>query len=460
MNGLVFDDDTNLLRIDVKGRAAARETEAQNLYPELFPYSEVPRVAFGTGEIPMRMADEIFITDTTFRDGQQARAPFTAEQVRDLYALLHELGGPKGIVRQCEFFVYTAEDRRALALCRGLGFRFPEITSWIRATPEDFALLHDLQIGETGILTSCSDYHIFHKLRLTRAEAMEKYLAVVKMALASGIKPRCHLEDITRADIPGFVLPFARELMKLSREAGVPIKIRCCDTLGLGVPYPGAALPRSVPAIVHLLKTEAGVPGAQLEWHGHNDFHKGVVNAAAAWLYGAASVNCCLLGIGERTGNVPLEAMAMEYCQLRGASDGLNLPALTKIAEYFKKEIGYAIPPQTPFVGDDFCTTRAGVHADGLMKDERIYSIFDTRELLGRENEVVVDARCGLAGVAYWINRHFKLNLDKSSPVVHAVKQAVDAQYLTGRTGAMSAEELTRMTNAALRAGLGQTDAG
>jgi len=451
MNELIFDDDTNLLHVRAKERAQ-RDAEEANLYPELFPYREVPKVAFGAGEIPMRMPEEIFITDTTFRDGQQARAPFTAEQVRGLFELMHELGGPRGVVRQSEFFVYTPEDRRALALCRGRGYRYPEITSWIRATKEDFDLVRDLDIAETGILTSCSDYHIFHKLRLTRAQAMEKYLSIVKMALARGIKPRCHLEDVTRADIAGFVLPFADELMKLARESGVAIKIRCCDTLGVGVPYPGAALPRSVPGILHALRTVSGVPCAQLEWHGHNDFHMGVVNATAAWLYGAAAVNCCLLGIGERTGNVPLEAMVMEYCQLRGASDGMDLPALTKIAEYFKRELGYVIPPQTPFVGDGFCTTRAGVHADGLLKDERIYSIFDTRSLLGRENEVVVDARSGAAGVAFWINKHFGLSLDKTSPVVHIVKQAVDAMYLTGRTDGLGDEEMRRLTNTAMKA--------
>jgi len=106
-------------------------------------------------------------------------------------------------------------------------------------------------------------------------------------------------EDITRADFYGFVVPFAIELRKLMEESGVPIKIRACDTLGYGVSYPGAALPRSVPGIIYGLRHYAGFPSELIEWHGHNDFYKAVCNAATAWLYGASAVNCSLLGIGK-----------------------------------------------------------------------------------------------------------------------------------------------------------------
>ena len=83
-----------------------------------------------------------------------------------------------------------------------------------------------MQIKETGILVSCSDYHIFKKMNLTRSQAMEKYLSIVKDALSYGIVPRCHFEDITRADFYGFVVPFARELMRLARDSKIPVKIR------------------------------------------------------------------------------------------------------------------------------------------------------------------------------------------------------------------------------------------
>ena len=420
-----------------------------HLHREIYPYDEVPKTVFNHRRVPLDMPENIWITDTTFRDGQQSRAPYTAKQIVDLYKLLARLGGEKGIIRQSEFFVYTKKDRKALEECMSLGYKFPEITTWIRAKKEDFALVHDIGIKETGILVSCSDYHIFKKLNMTRRQAYDHYLGVVKDAFEAGISPRCHLEDLTRADFYGFVVPFVNELTELSRVTGIPVKIRMCDTMGYGVPFPGAALPRSVPGIVYGLHHYSDVTSEMLEWHGHNDFYMGVANAVSAWLYGASGVNCSLLGIGERTGNVPLEAMVMQYASLRGTLDGMDPTAITEIAEYFKNEIGYEIPPMTPFVGDAFNLTRAGIHADGMMKDAEIYNIFDTEKLLNRPASVSISNTSGLAGIAYWINTKYKLKeehmVTKQDWLVVEMKKRIDELYADGRTTVMGDDELNAM---------------
>ena len=176
---------------------------------------------------------------------------------------------------------------------------------------------------------------------MSRRQAMESYLSAVKEAFNAGVIPRCHLEDVTRADFYGFVVPFVNALQELSEEAGIPVKIRACDTLGYGIPYSEVALPRSVPGIIYGLRHYADVPSAMLEWHGHNDFYRATANASAAWLYGAGAVNCSLLGIGERTGNIPLESMIFEYAAFRGTLDGMDTTAITDIASYFRRDIGY-----------------------------------------------------------------------------------------------------------------------
>ena len=450
---LEFSDITNLLeQSDYK--FSLQDREDPNLYRHLFDYQSVPKVAFNHRFVPINMPENIWMTDTTFRDGQQSTSPFTVEQIVHLFKLLHKLGGPKGLVRQSEFFVYTEKDRKALEKCISLGYEFPEVTTWIRANEKDFDLIKQFGVKETGILVSCSDYHIYKKMGLTRAKALDKYLGIVKSVLDKGIRPRCHFEDITRADFYGFVVPFAEELRKLSVESGIPIKIRACDTMGYGVSYPGAALPRSVSGIIYGLNHYAGFPSEQLEWHGHNDFYKVVSNASTAWLYGCSSVNCSMLGIGERTGNCPIEAMAMEYASLRGTTDGMDLTAITEIARYFEDEIGYEIPPRTPFVGRNFNVTRAGVHADGLLKDEEIYNIFDTQKILGRPAAVAVDSHSGLAGIAYWMNGFYRLNgtaaaIDKKHPVIAKIKELVDKEYEDGRTTVMGDTELEEMFKSA-----------
>ena len=423
-----------------------QDVSEPNLFREIYDYDSIPKTAFNFRNTPMDMPEDIWMTDTTFRDGQQSTSPFTVKQIVELYRLMHRLGGKKGMIKQCEFFLYTEKDRKAVEECQQLGYEFPEITSWIRANKKDFDLVKAMGIKETGILVSCSDYHIFKKMHLTRRQAADQYLGIVKEALSKGIVPRCHFEDITRADFYGFVVPFAIELMKLSEEAGIPVKIRACDTLGYGISYPGVTLPRSVPGIIAGLKYYAQVPSAQLEWHGHNDFYKVVTNSATAWLYGCSSVNCSLLGIGERTGNCPLEAMVIEYASLRGTTDGMDISVITEIADYFEKEMGYSIPPRTPFVGRNFNTTRAGVHADGLLKDVEIYNIFNTEKLLNRVPLVSVDSHSGLAGIAYWINGYYKLakdhEIDKKHEIVVKMKEYIDDLYAKGRNTCMGDEEM------------------
>ena len=423
-----------------------QDTAVPELFREMFPYTETPKIAFNYRRVPENMPEDIFITDTTFRDGQQSRAPYSTEQMVHIYKLLHKLGGPKGMVRQTEFFVYSEKDRKALEKCLELGYEFPEITTWIRACKKDFDLVRSIGIKETGILVSCSDYHIFNKMGLTRKQALDKYLGIVSECIEAGLRPRCHFEDITRADFYGFVVPFANALMNLSKESGVPVKIRACDTMGYGVPYPGAALPRSVSGIIYGLQHHADVPSEMLEWHGHNDFYKGVVNATTAWMYGASAVNCSLLGIGERTGNVPLEAMVFEYASLRGTLNGMNTQVITEIAEYLEHETGYNIPPMTPFVGSSFNITRAGIHADGMMKDPEIYNIFDTDTILNRPPRVSVTNTSGLAGIAFWVNEYRKkrgeTELPKTDPLICRIHDWVTTQYDGGRITSITDEEL------------------
>lgn len=377
---------------------------------------------------------DIFITDTTFRDGQQARPPYTVEQMVRIYDMLGKLSGPNGVIRQTEFFLYTHNDREALDRCRALGHRYPECTGWIRADKmDDFHLVREAGLQETGMLTSCSDYHIFEKLKFkSRKACMDSYCAVVDAAFEAGIRPRCHLEDITRADLEGFVFPFVERLMRMSEQ--VPehqsVKIRMCDTMGFGLSYPGVELPRSIPKLIYKLNREVGVPSHRLEWHGHNDFHKVLVNAATAWLYGCDALNGTLFGFGERTGNPPVEGAIFEYIALRGDLCGIQTQVITELADYMRS-IGMPIPDNYPFVGKGFNTTRAGIHAGGLRQDERIYNIFDTTALLNRPPKVAITDKTGTDGVALWVNEFFGLKgAQRISKIkVHKVARWVMDQY-------------------------------
>jgi len=390
---------------------------------------------------------DINITDTTFRDGQQARPPYTIDQMVHLYDLMAKLSGPNGVIRQTEFFLYTKNDRETLDRCRALGHQYPECTGWIRAVKGDFRLVKEAGLKETGMLTSSSDFHIFNKLKFkSRQDCMDSYCEVVDAAFEAGVRPRCHLEDVTRADWDGFVLPFVDRLMRMSEQVpeDMSVKIRICDTMGFGLHYPGVELPRSVPKIIYKLNQECGVPSDRLEWHGHNDFHRVLANGATAWLYGCDAVNCTLFGVGERTGNPPLEAAVLEYISLKQDMCGIQTEMITEIADYMRS-IKLPIPDNYPFVGKHFNTTRAGIHAGGLRQDERIYNIFDTAKLLNRPPRVALTDKSGADGVALWVNEFFGLKDDEriSKIKVHKVARWVMDQYeVHGRMSSITDEEL------------------
>jgi len=417
------------------------DAKEPNLYRETFPYTEFPKVILDNRPVEYDIPNEIWITDTTFRDGQQARPPYKPEQILKIYDLLHEIDGETGLIRQSEFFLYSERDRKAVQLCKERGYKFPEVTGWIRAVAADFKLVSQMGLSETGILTSASDYHIFLKLRKTRVQAVDAYCDIVRAALDNGVPPRCHFEDATRADYDGFVLPFAAELMKLADEYKRPVKIRLCDTLGFGLPWANVALPRSVPKLIHGLR-QIGVPSEWMEWHGHNDLHKVQVNASTAWLYGCAAANTSIFGVGERTGNPPLEAMVVEHAQLRGMTDGVNYAAITELAEYAQKELGFDLPSNYPLVGEGFNVTRAGIHADGLLKNEEIYNCFDTLKLLNKPVKVAITDKSGLAGIKHWIEARYEIEIPKHDPHIAKIKNKIDAEYSANRASAISEEEM------------------
>ena len=434
-----------------------------NLYEDIFDFDNVPLIKFNGNiyeEIDGQAVEfnpteaikrDLVITDTTFRDGQQARPPYTVEQTVKLYDMIAKLGGPNGVIRWTEFFLYNVKDKQAVEKCLELGHKFPLVTGWIRPNKGEFKLVKEMGLEETGMLTSCSDYHIFYKLRKNRQQILDEYLEMVELAISEGVRVRCHLEDVTRADIDGFVIPFVQKLMDISHQVPeeLKVKIRLCDTLGLGISYPGAALPRSIPKLVYRMVDECDVPHERLEWHGHNDFHKVHTNAATAWLYGCNALNTTLFGFGERTGNPPMEGAIIEYIGLKGTNNGIDTNVITEIAEYYTDCIGTEIPAYYPFVGRNFNVTRAGVHADGLAKYEHIYNIFNTTKLLGRPPRVAITDKSGVDGVALWVNNYLDLKNDKkaSKSAVARIARWVRNQYdVEGRNTTISDEEMEEQT--------------
>jgi citrate (Re)-synthase len=169
------------------------------------------------------------------------------------------------------------------------------------------------------------------------------------------------------------------------------------------------------------------------------------INGATAWIYGLNALNGTLFGFGERTGNPPLEGAIIEYVALKGGLNGVNLHVITELAEYYEKVIGTQLPSNYPFVGKDFNTTRAGIHAGGLRKFEQIYNIFDTTALLNRPPRVSITDKSGSDGVALWVNEFLGLKGEERLTVMKVAKifrWVMDQYEKDGRMSSITDQEL------------------
>lgn len=408
------------------------------------------------------------ITDTTLRDGAQdpCFAIFPNEAKVAYFDLLHGLDNGTGVIDAVEVFIYQKRDLWTLEKLLERGYDFPRVTAWTRATPKDIRELVKVSSGkvkETGMLASCSDHHIFDRLAFrSKEEAIEKYLATILIACENGIIPRIHLEDATRADVEGWVIPF---MVRVMEETKGMARFRICDTLGVGVPDPYAALPFGIPRLVSTLSQASK---AELEFHGHNDFGYATANSMAAYRYGCKRVNVAIAGLGERTGNAPLEQVLANYVRVYG-NPGLDLCVLSEMAELIHEKV-VPLSPKQPIIGSHIFTTQAGLHQTGIQRQSQapgglIYLPFDPQQLGRPELEMNrIGALSGMDGIAAVLNRlREEAGVEGPSLTVTSrtvklvydmVHQAYDGRYdeqsgsyIDYRAAFFDAEELDRMAD-------------
>lgn len=418
--------------------------ERPEYFLDAFPRHAFPRYVWDEGERPAALPEEVWLSETTHRDGQQGGLPLTTERSCQIYDIFCEITGESRAIRHAEFFPYRGSDRDALlyALDRYRDGAPVEPTTWIRARREDVELIQKLGVTETGLLSSASDYHTFHKFKGGgRSQAAAMYLDAVEVALDYGIRPRVHLEDTTRA-APEFVQSLVEHVLRIAERypAELAPRFRVCDTLGIGLPFHDVAAPRSIPRWIRLLR-EMGLTSHQIELHPHNDTWLVVANCLAAIREGCGVISGTTLGTGERTGNAPLEAVLVHLLGMGyWPEGGVNLPAVNQLVELYD-EIGAGPSAKYPLFGSDAYVTRAGIHADGLNKFWWMYAPFNAPLLTGRELEVALTKDSGRAGLLFVLNKRLGAR-EKTDPRIAQVQCWLDEQWESGRVSAVGWEEL------------------
>jgi isopropylmalate/homocitrate/citramalate synthase len=362
-------------------------------------YEDLPRLRLPLGQ-------EVFVSDSTLRDG--AQMPGVVIKVKDrlkIFEYLHRIG-----IDKLEIFLFTRSDKEAARAMVECGHSQPEVTGWARSNLKDIDLVLKMDgIRETGILMSISDIHIRTKMGLKgRVEAEEKYLKALDYALDHGLKTRAHLEDITRADLPGFVYPLVSKIL----ERDPHCTLRICDTLGLGVPFLGACDPYGIPEMVSRL---LDLGARNIETHIHDDFGLGTANSLAGYWHGANWSNLTFLGIGERAGNSELEKALLFLVQRVEGFQKYDLSCLSEFAEYVEEHIGIRIPGNKAVVGGNIFAHESGIHTAGVIKNPFIYEPYPP-ELVGGRRKIMVGSTSGTEVVRFKVEEALKqlMNMDIS----------------------------------------------
>jgi len=382
-------------------------------------YDDLPKIKLPLGQ-------EVFISDSTIRDGSQMPGVvMSRSQKLQIYEYLHKIG-----IEKLEAFLFNKRDKEAARAMLNRGYEFPEVTGWARANPADIDIILEMDgIKETGILMSVSDSHIIDKMGLpTREAAEEKYLDALQYAVDHGLRTRAHIEDMTRADNYGFVFPLCKKIIEIDPDC----TIRLCDTLGMGVPFDGVDEPYGIPHMVRHLKDVVGVKN--IETHVHDDYGLGMANSLAGYWYGANWSSLTFLGIGERAGNTELEKIVLFLMQRVEGFEKYNLEAATEFGKFMEAELGIRVPRNKAVVGKNIFAHESGIHTAGVIKNPFTYEAY-LPELVGGKRQLLIGDSSGMEVLKHKVeetlNELMKVRTKvlKKDPRLKAIQSEIQRLY-------------------------------
>ena len=332
---------------------------------------------------------EIFVVDTTLRDGEQtAGVVFANDEKVAIASMLSELG-----VDQLEVGIPTMGGDEKDAIKRIVKRNLKSsIMAWNRAVIKDVEQSIDCGVDAVAISISVSDIHIKHKLKTSREWVLESMVNTVEYAKKNGLYISVNGEDASRAD-----REFLVEFIEAAKQAGAD-RFRYCDTVGIMEPF----------KINKDIKYLYEKTNFDIEMHTHNDFGMATANAIGGIMAGASHVGVTVNGLGERAGNAALEEVLMALMYVYNFDGKIDTKMFREVSEYVSRASGRILPAWKAIVGDNMFAHESGIHADGAIKNPKNYEAFDPA-VVGLERQIVIGKHSGKAAI---LNKFKEYNID------------------------------------------------
>ncbi len=341
------------------------------------PYNLIPEVR-SKFDLPQRVA----IHDATLRDGEQT--PGIVFSIADKVAIAEKLA-EIGVDRiEAGMPAVSEQDFQAIKDISKLGLK-SKIYTFARAINADIDKA--LECGCQGVIVEVPIGYpkLKYQFKWTWEDVLRKSVDVVNYAKKRGLHVVFFPYDTTRAREEDL-----RNLLTRMMQDAPPDSVGVVDTMG-------CILPEAMKYMVRLVKSLTGLP---VEAHTHNDFGMAVATELAAVEAGANCVHSCANGLGERTGNAPLEELIVALHVLYGYDTQYQLAKLPELGELVSRISGFPTSVNKPILGARNFTRESGIGVDLVVKEP--LAMFGTHPALtGRSGEVVLGKKSGKASITY-----------------------------------------------------------
>jgi len=337
-------------------------------------------------------SDQIYIFDTTLRDGEQV--PGCKLDTEQKVVIAKELERLNVDIIEAGFPVSSPGDFKSVEeICKAV--KTPVVCALSRAVENDIKIAaealkyaHRPRI-HTGIGTS--DLHIFSKLNSNHEAIIERAIGAVKYAKSFVEDVEFYAEDAGRTDNV-----YLARVIEAAIGAGATV-VNIPDTTGY-------CLPAEYGEKIKFLKENVkNIHKAIISTHCHNDLGLATANSIAGIQSGARQIECTINGIGERAGNTSLEevVMIMRQHPYMNLHNNINTKLLYPMSQLVSDKMGVNVQPNKAIVGANAFAHSSGIHQDGVIKKRETYEIIDPKDVGVTESSIILTARSGRAAIAY-----------------------------------------------------------